>query len=70
MLQTVAHQAMASNQSSVRTGFKIDVSREERIGRVSSEWFSWPNDELRLPPAPPVSRAGWEGVKQSRSEAG
>ena len=33
------------------TGFKVDISRGQRIGRVSSEWFSRPDDErfLSLP---------------------
>ncbi len=26
-------------------GYKVDVSRGERVGRVSSEWFSRPDDE-------------------------
>lgn len=30
------------------TGFKVDISRGERIGRVSSEWFSRPDDERFL----------------------
>lgn len=29
-------------------GYKVDVSRGERIGRVSSEWFSRPADEQYL----------------------
>ena len=29
----------------VSSGFRVDVSRGERIGRVSSEWFSRPDDE-------------------------
>jgi hypothetical protein len=29
-------------------GFKVDVSRGQRVGRVSSEWFSRPNDERYL----------------------
>ena len=29
-------------------GYKVDISRGERIGRVSSEWFSRPNDERYL----------------------
>src|ERR1700675_1153969 len=29
-------------------GYKVDVSRGERIGRVSSEWFSRPPDERYL----------------------
>jgi len=32
----------------VRQGFKVDISRGERIGRVSSEWFSRPDDERYL----------------------
>jgi hypothetical protein len=35
----------------VSGGFRVDVSRGQRIGRVSSEWFSRPDDEryLNLP---------------------
>ena len=29
-------------------GYKVDVSRGERVGRVSSEWFSRPDDERYL----------------------
>jgi hypothetical protein len=29
-------------------GYKVDVSRGVRIGRVSSEWFSRPDDERYL----------------------
>ncbi|MBN8998004.1 MAG: DUF932 domain-containing protein [Rhizobiales bacterium] len=29
-------------------GYKVDVSRGERVGRVSSEWFSRPDDERFL----------------------
>ena len=32
----------------VTGGYKVDVSRGERIGRVSSEWFSRPADERYL----------------------
>lgn len=32
----------------VSAGYKIDISRGERIGRVSSEWFSRPDDERYL----------------------
>lgn len=33
----------------VRTGgYKVDVSRRERNGRVSSEWFNRPDDEPYL----------------------
>ena len=31
-----------------RGGYKVDASRGERIGRVSSEWFSRPADERYL----------------------
>lgn len=29
-------------------GYRVDVSRGERVGRVSSEWFSRPDDERYL----------------------
>lgn len=32
----------------VSAGYKVDISRGERIGRVSSEWFSRPDDERYL----------------------
>jgi len=35
-------------QRSGTAGFKVDISRGERIGRVSSEWFSRPDDERYL----------------------
>jgi hypothetical protein len=33
---------------SASAGYKVDISRGERIGRVSSEWFSRPDDERFL----------------------
>jgi hypothetical protein len=36
------------NQQPVSSSFRVDVSRGERIGRVSSEWFSRPDDERYL----------------------
>jgi len=35
-------------QRSETAGFKVDISSGERIGRVSSEWFSRPDDERYL----------------------
>ena len=41
--------AMTLNaQQNVTSGFRVDVSRGERNGRVSSEWFSRPEDERYL----------------------
>lgn len=37
----------AADQS-VAGGYKVDITRGERIGRVSSEWFSRPDDERYL----------------------
>ncbi|MEG3147842.1 DUF932 domain-containing protein [Sphingomonas sp. RT2P30] len=37
-----------SSSSSPRGGYKVDISRGERIGRVSSEWFSRSDDERYL----------------------
>lgn len=41
---------ISSNQNGqqVNGGFRVDISRGERIGRVSSEWFSRPDDERYL----------------------
>uniref|UniRef100_B0SV47 DUF932 domain-containing protein n=1 Tax=Caulobacter sp. (strain K31) TaxID=366602 RepID=B0SV47_CAUSK len=39
---------LTMNQQPVSSGFRVDVSRGERIGRVSSEWFSRPDDERFL----------------------
>src|SRR5260221_13760107 len=42
---------LTPNQQPVSSGFRVDVSRGERVGRVSSEWFARPDDEryLNLP---------------------
>ena len=48
MLQNVVPRAGMADQASVRAGFKVDVARGERIGCVSSEWFSRPDDERYL----------------------
>jgi hypothetical protein len=36
---------LTQNEQPVSGGFRVDVSRGQRIGRVSSEWFSRPDDE-------------------------
>ncbi len=35
-------------EQSVSSGFRLDISRGQRIGRVSSEWFARPDDERYL----------------------
>ncbi len=37
-----------SGTSAVSSAYKVDITRGERIGRVSSEWFSRPEDERYL----------------------
>ncbi|WP_216333562.1 DUF932 domain-containing protein [Rhizobium sp. X9] len=39
---------LTSDSPSARSAFKVDISRGERIGRVSSEWFSRRDDERFL----------------------
>lgn len=39
---------MVSAPRPASSGFKVDISRGENIGRVSSEWFSRPDDERYL----------------------
>lgn len=38
----------SASESPASAGFKVDISRGERIDRVSSEWFSRPDDERYL----------------------
>ena len=45
-----------------RSGYKVDVTRGERVGRVSSEWFSRPDDERFL------SLGDLAGAVRGRSE--
>lgn len=40
--------AMVDAGRQVGDGYRVDVSRGERVGRVSSEWFSRPDDERFL----------------------
>lgn len=42
-MNTLTHDARSAS-----SGFRVDISRGERIGRVSSEWFSRPDDERFL----------------------
>jgi hypothetical protein len=39
---------LTQNERPITSGFRVDVSRGERVGRVSSEWFSRPDDERYL----------------------
>ena len=50
MLQTLpSRRADPAGSAPLVTGaYKVDISRGERIGRVSSEWFSRPDDERYL----------------------
>ncbi|MFK4530897.1 hypothetical protein ABIF90_008878 [Bradyrhizobium japonicum] len=43
--------SVSQNEPPATAGFRVDVSRGQRIGRVSSEWFARPDDEryLNLP---------------------
>ena len=48
-MATVLSDPRASGASRAAPGgYKVDISRGERIGRVSSEWFSRPDDERFL----------------------
>jgi len=50
MLQTLPSRRAGTSGSAapVTGGYNVDISRGERIGRVSSEWFSRPDDERYL----------------------
>ena len=40
--------SLTQNEQPVSSGLRVDVSRGERVGRVSSEWFSRPDDQRYL----------------------
>ena len=48
MRQSATLSRQGSEAPAVSAAYKVDVSRGERIGRVSSEWFSRPDDERYL----------------------
>ncbi|MFA9199579.1 MAG: DUF932 domain-containing protein [Cypionkella sp.] len=48
MLQQVIPAGQAGARERASGAYKVDISRGERIGRVSSEWFSRPDDERYL----------------------
>ena len=53
MLQQLAPARAGSDRAApvgapVSGAYKVDINRGERIGRVSSEWFSRPDDERYL----------------------
>src|ERR1700733_10003007 len=50
---------LTQNEQPVSGGFRVDVSRGERIGRVSSEWFSRPDDERYLSLSDLYSAVRW-----------
>lgn len=47
-MTTIINSESNNQQQSASSGFRVDISRGERIGRVSSEWFSRPDDERYL----------------------
>lgn len=47
-VSSVAANAGNSAESGASVGFKVDLSRGDHVGRVSSEWFSRPEDERYL----------------------
>lgn len=47
-MTTIINDESNSQQHATSSGFRVDVTRGKRIGRVSSEWFSRPDDERYL----------------------
>ncbi len=48
MIKNDVRRDVGAGAKPVTSGFKVDISRGQRIGRVSSEWFSRPDDERYL----------------------
>ncbi|WP_376706191.1 DUF932 domain-containing protein (plasmid) [Mesorhizobium sp. ISC25] len=44
----MTHMEIQAPTRNARAGYKVDVSRGQRVGRVSSEWFNRPADERYL----------------------
>lgn len=47
-MTTIINSESNNQQQMASSGFRVDISRGERIGRVSSEWFLRPDDERFL----------------------
>ncbi|WP_136616936.1 MULTISPECIES: DUF932 domain-containing protein [Mesorhizobium] len=47
-MTTIIDGESSRQEQAISSGFRVDISRGERIGRVSSEWFSRPDDERFL----------------------
>ncbi|RUZ96676.1 DUF932 domain-containing protein [Mesorhizobium sp. M7A.F.Ca.US.001.02.1.1] len=47
-LTTIIDGESNTQRQAASSGFRVDITRGERIGRVSSEWFSRPDDERYL----------------------
>lgn len=47
-MTTIIDGESTRQQQTASSGFRVDITRGERIGRVSSEWFSRPDDERYL----------------------
>ena len=62
MQQSAASSRAGSDVLPVSGAYNVDISRGERIGRVSSEWFSRPDDERY------VSLSGLHDAVRSRAE--
>src|SRR5689334_25301984 len=62
---------LTQNEQPVYGGFRVDVSRGQRIGRVSSEWFARPDDEryLNLPDLYEAVRGRAERAQARRVES-
>lgn len=47
-MTTTINGESSNREQTAAVGFRVDISRGERIGRVSSEWFSRPDDQRYL----------------------
>ena len=62
MIESDVRPSVGVGPRPVTGGLKVDISRGELIGRVSSEWFSRPDDERYL------SLSALHGAVRSRAE--
>jgi hypothetical protein len=61
---------MVGGQREARGGYKVDVTRGQRVGRVSSEWFSRPSSAFdstaTFQPGYGRRRTRWSGYARRR----
>ena len=65
-----AQSSGVASRAPVSGAYKVDISRGKRIGRVSSEWFSRPDDERYLSLSTLYEAVRTRSLRRSRQHSG